>query len=504
MSSSVPIYLTFKNPFPDLSTFDPTHFERARHLTIDAPNGAYQHQNFLALLRRGYFGNVQQVQYLQNGIPAACIANPSRVWLWGHHNHIWLVPESMQKVARISPIRAVNRFDFEIESARSHFLGSADIFFASVMNKYLHISALVVIADDLMELMKRFQEPHKLVFPYLQALVYKRRSFKGVIHPLDRRVKPVLFIFAPALEWVSVEDTFDSPTDGFRVLQLESSHPVGMNFTMRGPLRMDADISVLQSGCFHSVATLNLNLLRISAPLNPQQESDHSSVLKAIKKSLDGVIVQMPRLSFVKVLVRHNMVDLLEALLPLPRSITKRKIWWKIEISNGMQSRHLDPMNPPIGIDIDRLVLQARKLPWTKLPQTRALSVDSIVDVNIFLAAIYPPLNELKIGLQVQKLSKAQVLDNMVSLYGLTTLHSPVWFALKVLQSRSVPLLKRLILLIHDSDSKESYSKGRETPGGRLCARTAGRVQRGLPRNDPVSFLPNVDDPLQPHQLQVQ
>ncbi|KAG8798273.1 hypothetical protein FRC17_007518 [Serendipita sp. 399] len=152
------------------------------------------------------------------------------------------------------------------------------------------------------------------------------------------------------------------------------------------------------------------------------------------------------------------MVDLFKALLPLPQSTSERSIRWHIEISHSLQPRNLDLMDPPTDIEIERLVLQVKKIPWAKLPQTHTIYVSLIEDVDYLLSAIDPPLNELRIGSQVQKLSKMQPLANITSLLSLTTLYSAAWFALRVLQSRSVPSLKRLTLLIYNSDPKANVA----------------------------------------------
>ncbi|KAG8821837.1 hypothetical protein FRC19_007155 [Serendipita sp. 401] len=460
MSRDLPIYLTLKFPVPTLSTFSPTRFERTKLLIVEMADGLHINRDIFPLFRRCFFTNIQRVLYLRADQEYYLAIDLARIWRSGQDNNVWFVPQSMIKAANKLPPKAIGALDLSIEPTRFQVLVSIEDFFASVMNVFSHLSSLIVAGDDIIEFSEHFQKPYALILPKLRSLKYTRKSIQGPAPPTTGGTKSMVTLCAPALENLLVEGTFEHVTDVFWVLGLEKAYPIEVKFTPKRLPGSSSGMSRLYSKHFHCVSTLRLELLRHETQ---SQETDRGLALNMVQDCMNMLIAQMPRLCTVRVHVRGNMLDLLDALPSSAQLSRKTKIWWDIEIDRGFIPRTLDLLHPPTHLNINYMRLPLETIPWSQLPPILKLSLPYIDAIGTLMASIDPLRHCLE---ELETSSKIRINPNMalwpsgLPFPFLTTIYAAPQLALLFLRSHMAPALKRLAFLSNSRSSKAERRHG--------------------------------------------
>ncbi|KAG8821838.1 hypothetical protein FRC19_007156 [Serendipita sp. 401] len=462
MAKELPIYLTLKCPFPDLSTFI-VPLTRTELLVAEVRKDSDIQQAIIPLFKQQFFPNIQHLMYLRRvgGGEEFTRISLLDIYTQGEHEDTWSNPESLTKAADVFPFEAITGFDVNLGAIPSSDLSLvtnwADIAM-SVMKTFRHLRCLRLddsgagtTGQDLTESYVTFSALQELYFKTIDS----SNSAYSSLPPLWTSVT----ICAPVLEKMHVEGFFNGATNIFRRLNLKA-YPSEYRLTLRQFIG-SANLSSLEDYARYyrrvSILYLDFHDPIFSRTLTGRP---HFFFPRLVKEGVHALAAQMPRLWSVRVRVGRYSIDVLPELLPLPEvNSSASNLSYHLEIYNG------DLRGPfrhsLIGVDFDRLALDDESISWKKLSPIRQLYIDQIRNVEDLIPDLNGPfrhcLEEFATGATIGGMFKTLHWLGMPPFSMLTTLRTTVRLTLALLQFRIVPALKSLSL-IRDSNGTSIFS----------------------------------------------
>ncbi|KAG8803600.1 hypothetical protein FRC17_006155 [Serendipita sp. 399] len=456
LSQGLPIYLTLKWPFPDLSRFAAS-LKKVNLLVAEIKDETDIHTFVIPLFKPALFPNVHTVLYLRRTDGREEFTDISLTSIrWDVVDvHDMYPPETVTgfrvnlQTGGVQP----SRIDWNIAINMMETFRSLRCL---VLHEYAVKSSTVLF----------FEDTKRLEFPILKELEYQGA---GALYS-----RSSFSICAPALSKMTVGDYFYSTISIFHSLRLEM-HPIEFAITpiFTSAIRDDYPLRI-DPIYYDRVSTLDLNLRHVL-----------TQALDPVKKGVHALVAQMPRLFNIRIRVSSSSFEILSHILPFPRAKNKSPLVYHIEIV-GKKPQYL-LHRPPCDILVDCLKLDVPIWSWQQLPKTRQLILGRVVNIQDLILAIssfHPRLEYLETDSFTGRLIRLHQLYTMPSLLNLTTLRTCVNIALAFMQLRVVPALKTLSLIPGDGAQTQKY--------GRRGVQSVGRLSRDYARGSSVSHLPQL------------